>query len=252
MTGAFLHLALMLRWLCWRNEPRGPANKPTKVPYCARGGYASSTDPATWTPYAEAEAAAQRLLSGYAAGGGVGLVLGDLGADLYLCGLDLDSCINDGLVADWAAEIIATAKSYGECSPSGGGIKIFFYCATDDVRLFLDKLSVQSNAWGCRRSVGPNSGDHGPAVEVYCSARYFAVTHQHWGQTPDHIAVLDHVTLADLAGLIPSANAGGGGTGGDQSRSAKAYRLAFQVLARGGSYDDMLAALRADPETRRG
>jgi hypothetical protein len=241
------------RWIAWRNEPRGPAGKLSKVPYNPRGGYASSTDPATWGSYAEAKAASQRLLAGYDLGGGVGLVLGDLGGDLYICGLDLDSCLDDGLVADWAAEIIATTRSYGECSPSGTGIKTFFYVEAADVRPFLDKINVQPDGWGCRRSVGSNSADHGPAVEVYCASRYFAVTHRRWAQTPDHIAVLDHVMLADLAQLVPAGGAAsssaGAGPGGDQSRSAAAFRLARKLIAGGCTYDEMVAALKADPVT---
>jgi primase-polymerase (primpol)-like protein len=57
--------------------------------------------------------------------GGVGIVLGGLGegTDLYLCGLDLDSCLDEtGTIALWAADIIAAALSYAEISPSGRGL----------------------------------------------------------------------------------------------------------------------------------
>src|ERR1019366_10787512 len=40
------------RWLVWRNEVRN--GRATKVPYCARGGWGSSTDPQTWASYEEA------------------------------------------------------------------------------------------------------------------------------------------------------------------------------------------------------
>ena len=183
MTGAFAHLALMPRWLCWREEPRGKGGKPTKVPYCATGGHASRTDPATWTLRAVAEAALPGLLGG-GHRGGIGIVLGDLGHDAHLAGLDLDSCLDDGLVSDWAAQILLTARTYCETSPSGSGLKLYFYVAGDDVRPFLDKIGVRPDQWGCRCSVGRNSADHGPAVEVYCSARYFAVTSKCWVQSP--------------------------------------------------------------------
>jgi len=250
MTDAFGNLAGMLRWLCWREELRGQGGKPTKIPYCPSGGYASSTDPATWALRAVAEAALPNLLAG-GRNGGLGIVLGDLGHDVHLAGFDLDSCLDDGLVSDWAAQILLTARTYCETSPSGTGLKLYFYVVGDDVRPFLDKIGVRPDQWGCRRSAGPNSADHGLAIEVYCAGRYFAVTGKHWAQSPENIALLDHVVLADLAPLIPAGGtaSSSAGAGGDQSRSAKAYRIASRVILQGGSYDDMLTALRADPET---
>lgn len=250
MTDAFFHLAHMLRWLCWREEPRSQGGKPTKVPYCATGGRASSTDPTTWTLRDLAEAALPGLLGG-GHRGGIGIVLGDLGHDAYLAGIDLDSCLDDGLVSDWAAQILLTARTYCEMSPSGTGLKLYFYIVGADVRPFLDKIGVRPDQWGCRRSVGPDSADHGPAVELYCSGRYFAVTGKHYVQSPTAIALLDHVVLADLAPLIPPGGDGGRRSppGGDRSRSAAAFRLARRLIAADCSFDQMVAALKADPET---
>jgi hypothetical protein len=249
MTAAFDDLANSRRWLIWRSEQRG--GKPTKVPYaCSGGGYAKVDDPGTWATRDEAETAARRLVNG--AAGGIGLVLGDVGNDLFLAGLDLDDSLDDGLIADWAAAVLDTVRSYCEVSPSGRGLKVFFYIGNDDVRSFLDRIGVPSTGWGCRRGISANSSDHGPAIEFYCAVRYFAVTAQHWGRSPDRIALLDHVVLNDLAPLIPPAagvSPDRNSVHGDSSRSAAAFRLAGQLIAGGCTYDEMVAALRAAPET---
>ena len=220
MTDAFVHLAGTSRWLIWREETRG--GRPTKVPYAVGGGHASATDPSTWRTRREAEAFARRFLNGSA--GGIGIVLGNIGADTYLCGLDLDSCIDDGLIDDWAAAILDSAASYAEISPSGRGVKTLFYVDGARVRPFLDCIGVAADAWGCRRSIGSNSADHGPAVEVYCNARYFAVTGNHWAKTPDRITRVNDATLSDLAALIPQRSSPNerNDSGRDDSRSAAA------------------------------
>jgi putative DNA primase/helicase len=150
------------RWVAWRSEERG--GRLTKIPYSPGGGKAKADDPSTWGTRAEAEAGAQRLVNGL--GGGIGIELGDLGFDIYLGGLDLDSCIAaDGTLAPWAAAILDAVPSYGERSPSDQGIKLFFYIMTEHVRPFLNLIGVEN--WGTRRSIGENSADHGPAVECY-------------------------------------------------------------------------------------
>jgi len=116
-------LACEPRWVAWRNEPRG--GKPTKVPYAPDGRKAKADDPSTWGTRKAAEARASRIVNGQ--GGGIGIQLGDLGADTHLCGIDLDSCIADnGALAPWAAEIVSAIPTYTERSPSGRGLKMFF------------------------------------------------------------------------------------------------------------------------------
>lgn len=110
------------RWVGWRNELRG--DKLTKVPYAPNGRKAKADDPATWRTRAEAEKVRAEIVNGL--GGGVGIELGDLGADQHLGGVDLDTCLADGKFADWAEEVIARFNTYGEVSPSGTGAKLFF------------------------------------------------------------------------------------------------------------------------------
>ena len=248
MTDAFADLANALRWLTWREEMRN--GRWTKVPYVAgRGGYASATDPATWRTRSEAEDYSPLFLNGHA--GSIGVVLGDIGSDVHLCGIDLDSCLHDGLIEDWAAAILDSVASYAEVSPSGQGIKCWFYIISGHVRPFLDRIGVAADAWGCRRSIGPASQDHGPAFELYVNARYFTVTGQHWARTPEHIAQIDDAALAALAALIPPRSAAAGAVGGDDSRSARAFRAATQLKRQScSSYGELRGALlgHADSE----
>ena len=243
-------VAQELRWVAWRNELRGV--KMTKVPYAPNGKKAKADNPATWGTRAEAEARAAKLVNGQ--GGGIGIELGDLGGDTYLAGIDLDSCFGeDGTLATWAEAIIDAVRSYAEVSPSGGGLKLFFYVETHDVRPFLDSIAVPVDQWGCRRGVpGEDARDHGPAVEVYFAGRYFTITEQRWAAAPDKLTLLDRTALERLAQLIPPARSGTADTckgGADNSRSAIAFRKGAALRGAGKTFEEMCAALRADPET---
>lgn len=85
-----------------------------KVPRTVAGRAASSTDPATWSTFDEA--LASRV------GDGLGFVLA---ADGIAC-IDLDHCLDGGVLADWAREILdACGPTYVEVSPSGTGLHVF-------------------------------------------------------------------------------------------------------------------------------
>jgi hypothetical protein len=243
-------LATDARWVAWRTELRGEPPKPTKVPYAATGGRAKADDPRTWAPRSEAERRAARIVNGL--GGGVGIVLGDLGTDMHLAGIDLDSCLDaDGTIAPWAMEILSATGSYAEISPSGTGIKVYFYVATEDARSFLDRIGAEPDTWGTRRDApGADGRDHGPAVEIYLSHRYFAVTGDRWGGAPDTIRLLEPDALERLALQIPPKRGGGAtGNNADNSRSAIAFRKGAALRRAGKTFDEMVAALRADPDT---
>ncbi len=239
-----------VRWIAWRNEPRGKEGKPTKVPYGRGGRPAKADDEATWLVRAEAENLARRIVNGV--GGGVGYELGDVGNDLFIAGIDLDSCLKDGVLAPWAAAILDLAATYAEVSPSGHGVKAFFYLGAEDVRWFLDLVGVPAGGWGCRRGIpGEDARDHGPAIEVYCKARYFAVTENRWPSAPDRLRVLGRADLERLARLIPPAKTASSGksAGGDNSRSAAAFRKGAAMRRAGKTFEEFVEALRADPET---
>jgi Protein of unknown function (DUF3631) len=264
MIDAFTAFEDEPRWVAWRVEERG--GKPTKMPYSSRTGrLASATDPATWATHLEVEGYVRELLDD-GQKGGCGIVLGDLGdggsaADsaVHLCGTDLDSCLDEsGSAALWAVRIITVLGTYSEVSPSGRGLKAFFFIASHLVRRFLDLVGVLAGVWGCKRGIpGLSGADHGPAIELYTQGRYFTVTGRLWSIDHQRIRHLDWPQLEALAALIPppsSHSAGGGsgnaGEGVDTSRSGKAWRAALDLGA--ASFEEMCAALRshADPEIR--
>jgi hypothetical protein len=246
------HFRKLPRWVAWLLEERN--GKPTKVPYSPHGGRAKADDPSTWGTRAEAETRAAALLNGSGVGG-IGINLGDLGADEYLAGIDLDSCLdpNAGL-APWAEPVLAALGTYAEISPSGRGIKALFCVAREDVRPFLALLGVSDpDQWGIKRSVGNNGGDHGPGIEIYCARRYFTITGELWPGKPRGIHLLEWTALERLAALVPKPqNSRPGAPGRDTSRSAKALREGARLRRERKTFEEMCEALRnhPDPEIR--
>ena len=162
----------------------------------------------------------------------------------------MDSCVDpDGAVSPWAAAILAAAPTYAETSPSGTGIKAFFYIVAEHVRPFLDAIGVPPEGWGARRSIGDGGADHGPAVEFYAARRYFAVTDDLWPGYPDRVALLGWPALERIAALIPRPRSSSTSKRGGDSRSAIAFRKGAEARRAGKSFEEMAAALRADPET---
>jgi predicted P-loop ATPase len=240
-------LAQEARWVAWHYELRG--GKPTKVPLAPNGKKAKANDSTTWGTRAEAEARATKLANGR--GGGIGIELGDLGGDVFLAGIDLDSCITDnGALAPWAAEILRAISTYTERSPSGRGLKLYFCAASQHIRPLLSRIGVQPDAWGARRSLpGQDGRDHGPAIEVYFAGRFFAVTGDRWPGTPDMLATLDAATLDRLAALIPNAKStkANDQSAADNSRSAIAFRMGLTMCRVGRSFQEFCEVLRTDP-----
>jgi hypothetical protein len=251
MTNAFAALLDEPRWLAWREEERG--GKKTKVPYAARrqGGLGSATDPATWGTHTEAEIRARHLDDGRKIG--CGTVLGDIGDHLFLAGVDLDSSLDENrALAVWAVRIVSAVGSYAEVSPSGRGLKTFFYIRAEEVRPFLDRIGVDPDKWGCKRGIpGLSGADHGPGIELYCSHRYFTVTGGLWSADHPSIVLLERAQLEALATLIPPAAKPGGGPaagGRDNSRSAKTFRAARDMKAT--SFEQMCEGLRRHPDPK--
>ena len=104
------------RWLMWRTEVRrvhrsrhrangGQADQSSLRPHISPAVWnkASSTDPTTWQTFDEAMACNDARAKAFE---GIGIVLGDLNIGCHLCGFDLNSCIVDGVVADWAIAIL--------------------------------------------------------------------------------------------------------------------------------------------------
>ncbi len=92
------------------------AVKPDKVPYKQDGTRADPSNPADFCSFGEA-------LAAYNRGGFDGIGIGCF-APIGMT--DVDGCVHDGKLDEWAKEIVDELDSYTELSPSGTGIHIFF------------------------------------------------------------------------------------------------------------------------------
>lgn len=136
-----------------------------KAPRTTDGGFASVTDPATWSTYRAAVAAP--------VGVGLGYVLAE--GDGVVC-IDLDHCLHDGELAPWAREILDRCPpTFVEVSPGGDGLHI----------------------WG-RGSVthGRRIRRDGAAIEIYGRSRYVAITGRRYADAPRSLADLTEVVTA--------------------------------------------------------
>jgi predicted P-loop ATPase len=248
---ALMTLAKHARWVIWRNELRN--SKAAKVPYSPRDGRrARADDPATWGTRAEAEAAMRGALN--KAHGGIGLQLGVLRDGRAIGGIDLDTCrAADGTLDPWAADVVARIASYTEVSPSGTGVKVFFTFPAAELGS-LRALMAKKPGDGSGRKWARGKGEHVPSIELYLDGRYFALTDQHLPGSPNE---LRPVTAAVLTWLIREAGPAFVGKGpaarapssADSSRSAAAFRKGMALRLAGQTYDEMVEALRSDPET---
>lgn len=130
-------------WVCFSFEERN--GKRTKVPYCPlTGKRAKSNDPSTWGSFTDAVDKADFLYDG----------IGFMFSCSPYVGIDLDHCIENGVMTDLAKDAIMTLQSYAEYSPSGTGVHII-----------------------CRGQlpVGGNRNDK-TGIEMYATGRYFTMT----------------------------------------------------------------------------
>lgn len=104
------------QWVCFRFEERD--GKKTKIPYCVDGKKAKSNDPSTWHTFEEVVKAVRKTKNRF---DGIGFMLAE--SDPYVF-IDLDHVVNDGVVEEWANEIVERVDSYTEFSQSGTGIHI--------------------------------------------------------------------------------------------------------------------------------
>lgn len=144
-------------WVCWRYLER--EGKWTKRPVRPNGSSASSTDPATWSPFADVARAYER-----GSFDGIGIVLDGRQVDdtgLVLAGVDIDKVDLDEERTNRAREIVRNfAPTYTERSPSGRGIRIFCFAVPLEKGVSFD------------------------GVEAYTTGRFLTVTGQPYGE-PD-------------------------------------------------------------------
>jgi hypothetical protein len=180
-------------WVAWRTEPRSDGKPPTKLPYCAPGRKAETNDPSTWMLHDRAVRVAETIANDL--GGGIGIVLGQQG-NLWLAGVDLDTCRDPttGQIAPWAQTVLDRLDTYSEVSPSGLGVKAYLLIDPADIAPLRAIMGTQHG----RQFKQANGAAHPPAIELYISHRYFAVTWQAM-DGPDELRL---VPLDDLRWLI--------------------------------------------------
>lgn len=211
-----------------------------KVPYRSTSSRSAADDPATWITREAARTVAARLTG--IGRKGVGIFLGGTGS-AAMGGVDLDSCFNasSGVIEPWAQEVLSRFGSYAEISPSGTGVKVFFYYSAAD----LEPLrAIMGTKWGKPWSRGSHV-----EIGLHLGNRYFAVTDQHCTGTPREIRPVDRATLLWLiqeAG--PRFKANVSGESKDGSRSGRAMQLAAKTKRAGMTLDDYRAELAKEPD----
>lgn len=134
------------RWVLW-----GLPGKPIKRPYSVTGQPASVTKPGDWAEFDCARMAAELWDAR-----GLGYVLGD-----GLACVDFDDCFAaDGQLNEWTAGWVARLGGWAERSQSGRGLHIFV-----------------------RGQIPTAIKD--PRAELYCEARFIALTGDVYGAAPE-------------------------------------------------------------------
>lgn len=134
-------LTLRDQWLCFRlwTEPGDP--KLRKMPMNpATGLPAASDNPATWTDYWTALKAVRE--GRYE---GLGFVLTP---ETRLAVLDLEACVEDGVVAEWAQREVSELDSFTEISASGTGLHVLVW---GEVPGNLNRQKVRAELWGDKK-----------------------------------------------------------------------------------------------------
>ena len=104
-------------WIAVWNEKRGKHDKIPRRADVPEYGL-STAAPERWFTYAAALATFERETPSLA---GVGYVMTRAHG---IVGIDLDDCIHDGQLDDWAQTVVNELASYTEVSPSGNGLRI--------------------------------------------------------------------------------------------------------------------------------
>lgn len=206
-TGTFSSLSTKPIWVVWRIESR--KDKPTKVPFNpSTRKEAKADDCSTWTTRDIAELAKPSIIakSKIKSQGGLGIELADIGDGQHLGGLDLDSCRDpvSGELEPWAQDIMDRFPTYWEVSPSGTGVKGFFLYRSEDLTTLQRAMGTLTGKQ-YRKAGG---GEHGPAIELYVTSRYFAVTeqrHENSAETINSISTESLLWLINEAGPVFAA-----------------------------------------------
>jgi hypothetical protein len=194
-------------WLAWLSDNDVPHGKrPRKKFISIPGGKPTSVANITAADHATAYRFA--ITPGVA---GRALVLGPvLGKDLAIIGVDLDDCRNPvtGEIAPWAQVVIDAFSSYTEVSPSRCGAKIYALVTLAGLSAIEATISMAKGGNGSSHSLAwkwRSRAEHGPAIEVYTSKRWFAFTGRHLLGTPTEFRRIDAATIIDLIDRVGPA-----------------------------------------------
>ena len=150
------------QWVCWKYVIVN--GRKTKMPITPNAGrMARTNDSSTWGTYKDA-----MEMSKYY--DGIGFVF--TASDPFV-GIDIDHCMKDGKLEDFAQRLIDGCASYTELSPSGNGIHI------------IGKATLPRNESGKRTSL----------IEIYARTRFFTMTgnsfNEDYGEVKDIQPVVD-------------------------------------------------------------
>lgn len=265
------------RWIAWRATP--DEDDPAKIRKCpfdpnqppVEERLARTSEPATWSDRAQAEACARALppVPGMPHGKrGVSLVLGDH-FGVAIGGIDLDDCFtgDNGTrqLAPWARDVMEEFESYSEISPSGTGIKIFFLYDPDIGPAVQEMLRRRKHISGDPGIINGtqwrwaklHDTDHAPAIEFYITGQQFTVTGEHWESSPAELCSVGLDSIAHLFQMIgptfqreapPERRVTAGGR--DNTPSGVTFRFVKKERAAGRmtSQEQALALLMANNE----
>jgi len=176
------------RWVGWRYVSR--EGKDVKIPTSVHGGNASVSDESTWGTRREA----RRLK-----GDGIGIVLGYIESENeYLCGIDLDSCLDDGerMTDKVARDIVRRFDTYAEVSPSGHGVHLLFTVSKNDILSF---------GLAGRRTIRKGSSGH-DEIAFDIERRYYTYTGDVYG-VKRHIRRVGRLDIKWLLSLSEAISA---------------------------------------------
>lgn len=109
-------------FITWKYVKKRGQTKPTKVPTSpSTGEFISATD---LTQRVSIDDACEALALESHPINGLGIILSESES---ITVLDLDNCISEGEIDEWAAGIIERFDAYTELSPSGKGIRVIFF-----------------------------------------------------------------------------------------------------------------------------
>lgn len=162
-------------WVCWKSVERD--GKLTKLPVDAETcDMAKANDPSTWTDYETAVETADEN------DWGIGYMFD---ANKPVMGVDLDDCVDNGSLTEWAEKIVARMDTYWELSPSGTGLHALTHGSLPDNGNKKKLANNDTLEW--------NTGE----VEMYDRDRFFTMTHDHLSGSPTE-PKFEQVAIEDI------------------------------------------------------